>query len=442
MKGQQDIDKLFKSKLEGINSEGSVDANWLGAEHMLNAHYRRIMIRRFFAIGLIFSLFTIMGVILYSYDNGLVSTNAGAVELQVISDQPLDHKAIRAEEAALNSSKSKDPSLPQIETISVVSTDNSTQKVDPIVTVESTEKSGLSEKKNSPISTASTLALKGLNNERSTSLNSTSVLATNEAKLTAPAIEGAKRSSPFNILETKAEKMLLMPVFEVGVFNTEASGVKLRKQGPYMPFKNELKKVEIILEAGGLISNVFQNTNSGNTSGIASGYYYGLAFKYHFHPNLYAVTGANIHSRNGLNSDFVAETTFSGTWIAEPIRLSYLDIPLKIGYSKRRHSLDFGMSFSPLISVEVTERLETTGGNSQETIVLEEKKTRQREGFAGFDVAGTASYQFQINQRLSGQMALRFGLFDLTDNAYFSTGIIDDRNHQLRIGLSYRMFQL
>jgi len=96
----------------------------------------------------------------------------------------------------------------------------------------------------------------------------------------------------------------------------------------------------------------------------------------------------------------------------------------------------FGMTFSPLIGYVPSTETSNVNDNSSPTITRE--KNLIRDGFADFDVAGALSYRYQLTQRIDLTADVRFGLFDLTDNQYFNTGLVDDRNHQLRIGLNYR----
>ena len=118
----------------------------------------------------------------------------------------------------------------------------------------------------------------------------------------------------------------------------------------------------------------------------------------------------------------------------------YADIPLRIGYNfGARHSLGFGLIFSPLVGYATyTEATNIIEDPNEENPTITRNGTIARDGFANFDVAGSLNYNFQLTQRLDFTADVRFGLFDVTDNQYFGTAIIDDRNHQLRIGLNYR----
>lgn len=441
MRDQHQIDEFFKNRLSGIGSPGPINDDWVGAEKLLNAHYRKVALKRFIGVGIIVSVLGIIGALLFVNDFSNLKAGNRRLEKNFNEKQSLSNNS-----AVLDSVGSNYP-LTLID-----STFNDFPEKDQANATHYIQHADDLSRFNKSVDYKSVTKINDTSigsNKPADAITKTAVnLATNSPFNRAPHSPIQATSSfaqlqegQLSVKELSAEKIDFMPAFEVGALHISLGSVTDRTAKPILPLTYEQRRVEVMLEAGGLLSNVLQNTSNSSAGGIAVGYFYGLGLKYHFHPNLFALVGANLHSRNGLNSNYNIQSSFSGTWTAEPILLTYVDIPIKVGYNKGRHSIDFGMSFSPLVSAQVIERLETTTDNGSGNMVLEERITKQREGFAGFDVAGNAGYQLQINPRLSGQIGVRFGLFDLTDNAYFSTAIVDDRNHQLRIGLSYSILQ-
>jgi hypothetical protein len=144
--------------------------------------------------------------------------------------------------------------------------------------------------------------------------------------------------------------------------------------------------------------------------------------------------------RNKLSSLVITGQSGSTLYANEADRLIYLDLPLQVGYQLgARHSLAFGMAFSPLVGYQKTDIVQKEDNLSRIT----EERTRndglQRNGFANFDVAPLLTYRLQVTRQLDVMAEMRYGLFDVTDNAYFNTDLVDDRNHQLRLGLSYSL---
>ncbi|MEX2596069.1 MAG: hypothetical protein WEC59_03990, partial [Salibacteraceae bacterium] len=202
----------------------------------------------------------------------------------------------------------------------------------------------------------------------------------------------------------------------------------------------EIRKVDISLVGGMAIVSGFNNLNdAAQKTGL--GWLAGFEATYHFHQKLYARTGAVLTGRNALASRRVVHEGFSENIYSDPEHLMYIDIPIQVGYNiGARHSVYFGMNFSPLLGYKnVLEHTTVESDQRDEKVTRTDVQGIKREGYASFDVAGSIGYKIQLTQRISAFSELRYGLFDLTDNNYFGTDVVDDRNHQIRLALSYRL---
>jgi hypothetical protein len=224
------------------------------------------------------------------------------------------------------------------------------------------------------------------------------------------------------------EFMYGMPIYNLKTLGSKRALLTEKKESVDFGQLPNAKTLEFGLN-GGLVGATTLENNLGTQSKIGLGAYAGLNIQYHVKPRLFLYSAAILNTRNGLGTKSQsADPTIS----VFPTQLLYLDIPLHVGYRLgARHGLSFGMTFSPLlIAKNEDQHREDYGANPTTSF--------SKDGFASFDVAGSVNYSFSIAKRLDLNASVRFGLFDVTDDNYFSTGPVDDRNHQLRLGINYR----
>jgi len=181
----------------------------------------------------------------------------------------------------------------------------------------------------------------------------------------------------------------------------------------------------------GLLGAPVLYTPSSQPLGIGS--YASLEARYNFNDRLFASTGVIYNQREAVIQQF---SVITPNQKLQSRAVGYLDIPILFGYRfGARHSVSFGMAFSPLVRM----KNEDVGFGipwNIETVVVNDNGPRA--GFANFDVAGLIGYRLQLTQRWFANAQLRYGLFDITDDSFFASGDVNHHNHQFRVGLSYR----
>ena len=223
----------------------------------------------------------------------------------------------------------------------------------------------------------------------------------------------------------------LMPTFNInGIGAGNAQGIlgrdKLKKEKPAFASP----RWEVKLGAGLLGASSVERIQGSN----ATGYFISANGAYRLKERLFASVGLVYNERSAVIRNF---NVYDGDRSLLIQGIGYLDIPLQIGYRLgARHSITFGMIFSPLARVKQEEGIRSI---PQIPAPYTESVRGHKPGFASFDAAGTLGYQFQLSERFFANAQLRYGLFDVTDDEFYMTGDQDDRNHQIRIGLSYRI---
>jgi hypothetical protein len=450
MQEDKNIDKLFREGLKGRTAAGNAESSWSEASAMLDQHFAK---GGWFswtkAAGLLLLISaSVLGVWLYPFNDGAGTKvpESTVVESKESSIPSTQNESMMIDGAAKARSSSKSSVAEAPETPSAVpaassakerpatETTTSDDLDQPVAAASHNSKVSVPNTTTSDETDADARLPESTSNASSTSSSSLDPRQT-DSYSTSSAMSQTLEAATIALKEMKA-----MPPFEVGAFNLHTSGIADRDPLKKAALMTELQKVEVMLEGGVLGASGFTNTGAGGFQ-LGLGWMGGIAVQYHFHNKLFARSGALLHTRDALNSNSLEAQRFDGILEAVPMRITYVDIPLEVGYRSNRHSLHFGLLFSPLISARTA--LEFTPNNADtEAESNIETYERRREGFASFDVAGSAGYRFQVSERMNVFGNLRFGLFDLTDNAYFGTALVDDRNHQLRFGLSYRILHL
>lgn len=445
MKGDKHIDDLFSNALKGRVASGDANAAWPGARTLIDQHYRKLAFYRWIA-AISATLIIAIGSAAYLLTYNAQTVNA---EKQAVSTWHESSAASNVTQKRYSNTHIQN----NIQTIDVSRPDETAHQS---TLTQSEAFEALPDRKQKESRLHSTLSVtKGVDDMTPSKAAASNAIATDIAgpalatkitindpssdfqKATNRAFtENKEASKPSSSLSK--ENMIKMPPFEVGALGLSTNGLTQRDPLKREALMQSLRKFELLIEGAILGASSFENTGNPGASATAFGWLGGLSIQYHFHAKLYARTGALMHTRNQLNSEQVVAQSFTEEISTEPIRITYIDIPFEVGYRSKRHSFHFGLLFSPLINAKTAIWLTPLNTDTEQAAALLETEQR-RDGFAGFDVAGSAGYCFQVSQRLYATGSIRYGLFDLTDNAYFATDLIDDRNHQLRLGLSYRI---
>ena len=413
MNSKHDIDNLFRVKLQGQEIQGAYsDGAWKGANALLNKHYKALFFKKVAFIGI------------------PLLVGITAISLFLIEE----NKESRLTTEAVASSSPKSTNIqPFIEETNAEFTKKKTAvKVQSNATTSSTEITEAS----SAIVSSTALNASVTSIVPSSSYNSGNQLepiavAARTSNSTVKAVENKLQESLRN------EELQSMPVFSIGGManNSIAANIPLRSSPTHESLMQKLRKIELGFTAGTLVSNGLKNVNQKRES-PSIGVFVGLTAAYHINARLFVSSGVIVHERSKLASKQLEQTSPAGAVYSLAQNLTYVDIPLQIGYNiGARHSVLFGMTFSPLVGYVPSTEVNNVDNSSSETT---RAKSFDRDGFANFDVAGALGYRFQLTHKLDLTSDLRYGLFDVTDNQYFNTGLVDDRNHQFRVGINYR----
>jgi hypothetical protein len=435
MEKQDNIDKLFKDALHGdSSSQAYSESSWKGANALLNRHYRAILLKKvlWISIPVVVGVTALTLFILQDENNAHNSANVAVEVLSTNDTQPSSatEKALSNTQEASFAAESE-------------ASDNKAALMD--LEEPASKYNALNEE----ISVANTAPS---NNEASNSISAASPAKKSTIKTHTSAIQSGSISatSLANNAENNRtlapsfdvdENMEWMPTFNIGRLNDidRTSSVLSRNKPAREALMQKLRRIELGITAGGLVANGFRNTNS-SAENPTIGWFGGLTAKFHINARLYAESGFVLNGRSALASRRTESIALLGFIYSSAKNLVYADIPLRVGYNfGARHAVGFGMIFSPLVGyAPYTEATNIIEDPNEENPTITRNGAIARDGFANFDVAGSLNYNFQLTQRIDFTADARFGLFDITDNQYFGTAIIDDRNHQLRIGFNYR----
>lgn len=458
---ENNIDNLFSSKLAGRESAAPYSASaWAGADKALGGHFKLLLLKK--AAFVLIPLLVVSGVGAW-YFTGTSETNASIIT----QEKNLESK-MASDVAAASNDNEKEESISSTNEASIAF-ENTSSNTNPVGELSANEGDAESEPfekgqalNNSFVSAAKHSKSNSANlsayDQSSTTTGSwskeTETLQDNE-QMVGTSKANSKMNGGFDALlddlEEEATSVGLMSgsesrsvlaehaiatddfMYSMPIFNLRTIGKKralLAENEKSIDFSElpNSKKMEFGANAGFVGANSLEN-NLGSRNRIGLGAYLGLNMQYHIKPRLFLYTAAILNTRYGLGSKSQSADPSISVY---PSQLIYLDIPMHVGYRfGARHGLSFGMTFSPLITAINEDRhLEDYGANPTTSI--------SKEGFANFDVAGSINYNLTLTKRIDFNAAFRFGLFDVTDDSYFRTDLIDDRNHQLRLGINYR----
>lgn len=172
----------------------------------------------------------------------------------------------------------------------------------------------------------------------------------------------------------------------------------------------------------------------------------GLSYRYHMGRGLSLKTGLRYQSRSGLHvshsytdTDYAFGIETHTTTIA-PQSLHSLEMPLLLSVPiAGRHRLQLGLDLNYLLDVysEVQEVREDAFGVQSGS---DEMAWGYRQGFRRLDVGMQAGYRFGLSRRMQVGLDVRYGLRDLTDDAFFESAT-PHRNVQARLVWEYDLIR-
>ncbi|MEQ9187318.1 MAG: porin family protein [Cryomorphaceae bacterium] len=442
MSEQNQIDDLFREKLNGVQAGGYSDAAWGNAKALLDSHFRFL----FFKKLLLFTLpvAALLGIVWFSLPGDMDKHTVSPIRSEVaISDSVQAH------------GKPNIPSWNIFDRSLGETPWKATSEEHDLVNAPSTPVEKLSYAPSSPDG-----AIEGPNSDqpsnasvRAFASNSSEALkkspggmlpsentiqpevgATQPEALVVTTPSAHRPSSAENRMEstTRPVRALLdeMPTFALGSLGAgEGPSILSRQNLKKEALENNAPVFELSAGIGLLAGQDLDNPMQRMIKGTVLS----LQGRYSFNERFFASSGVIYNQREAIIGGFSVITQ------SQKLRsrsMGYLDIPLMVGYRfGARHSISFGMAFSPLVRMKAEDVSQII--YETETVVIDNNGPRS--GFASFDVAGLLGYRFQVSSRWFVDAQLRYGLFDLTDDAFFDKEE-KHHNHQLRFGLSYRFF--
>jgi hypothetical protein len=451
MANDNNIDQLFKQKLAGREAAGYSASAWAGAEKALGSHFRMLLFKKvaFIAIPLLIAT----GAATYWYTN---HTEQETQQAKTANQQPMvgsiavsetiysssdkietsTQTSATSDYSSANASRDFASSDNNSEAVALESNmdskANSTNKNSAKSTNKSNSKANaaFAESSSEPTSVASAAKAKNQVKKADSSNELLGDLSSNPAAFkNQNTTQGFSSISSFDLENFDRLAMSQMPIYNISSLGKTKAKLNAESNAQETILLKEARKLEFAVNGGLVFANKLEN-NLGSRDKIGLGAYAGLNVHYHLKPRLFLYSAVILNTRNSLGSKSQSNNPDISVF---PSQLIYLDIPLHIGYRfGARHEFSFGMTFSPLITAMNEDRhVEDYGANPTTSF--------SSDGFANFDAAGSVIYSVNLTHRIDFNASARFGLFDVTDDSYFKTSLIDDRNHQLRIGINYKL---
>ncbi len=427
MAEKNNIDKLFADKLGAGEAAGYSEAAWSGASAMLDRHYRLLFWKRAAMISV--PLLVVAGLTWWAVPNQEATDIAAPIVSPASTiEQDISQESETATYSTEEASSSETSPVGSGEASSI--TNDATSSVSSVESASSKEIASISEGPEMGSTSASTPS-SYVDETPERSIHQISQI---DPSFNAPYENVYTRSSAVETISASEVdfSLDLMPTFNInGIGAGNAQGIlgrdKLKKDKPAV----EHPRLDVQIHGGLVIANGISVSPNFESQGSNQGYYSGVSASYKLHRKFRVGTGVFLNNRS-LKARFMIWND-EGLWT--PTSLTYLDIPVQVLYSiGARHEIGFGMTYSPFLHCRDAETLPAfdaePGRSSPEG---------SAPGFANFDVAGLFQYRLQISRRFFVNAQFRYGLFDVTDDEFYMTGDRDDRNHQIRIGLSYRI---
>lgn len=257
---------------------------------------------------------------------------------------------------------------------------------------------------------------------------------------------GLKEAEPVSI-NTFSEKETIYGAFaamENQPFSLSA-GMNIPRAPFFTPSSRIYRRNSIRIIAGSDLAVGLQNTEA-QAAPVSTNPVIGIQYGYRLNSSLTVHTGISYRSRGGLNSDstynsveyrFGLET--DATTIS-PQKLHYAEVPLYLeARFGGRHYLQAGLNSSWLVnssSIVKKQRIEPFGTVDKG----EEQAWGYTQGFRSYDPQLLVGYHFYLTRGIKVGVQGLYGLRDVTENDFFLNNTYD-RNLQLRLSLTYHLFQ-
>ncbi len=200
------------------------------------------------------------------------------------------------------------------------------------------------------------------------------------------------------------------------------------------------------ISLGMSLTNAWPSAESSANPAVLATALPGMYYQYKTGKGITLSTGVQYQSRSGLNVSHSYRSTAFAFGLDEeittisPHSLHSLEVPIQLGIPLvGQHRLLLGADVAYLLNVE--SEVETISRNPFGT------ETRSKEtgwgytqGFKPFDIGIQAGYRYRIGRRMQVGMSLRYGLRDLTDNAFFDQNAVN-RNVQIRFVWEQDLFR-
>jgi len=190
-----------------------------------------------------------------------------------------------------------------------------------------------------------------------------------------------------------------------------------------------LRNFDLRLIIGGGVVWGFRNPQLADPAGIGYSPTAGFNIKYLANSEFSFEVNVLYRMRKGLSHEALMLPVMSNDAIVAQ-SLHYLDVPFYLNYHFDRHSVQFGMQYSYLI----TTRLETTN-NADNVSTIGWDKT---DYFSNNDLAALIGYHFILNEQLNIGARFNYGIFDITRNQP-SAWETNDKNLHLNFLLEYKL---
>ncbi|MDP4686963.1 MAG: outer membrane beta-barrel protein [Salibacteraceae bacterium] len=454
MANDNNIDQLFKQKLAGREAAGYSASAWAGAEKALGSHFRMLLFKKvaFIAIPLLIAT----GAATYWYTNQTeqetqqattanqqpmvesiaasetIYSSSDKIETSTQTSATSNYSSANASEDFASSDNNSEAGALASNTDSKANSANVTNKNSAKSTNKSNSKANaaFAESNSEPTSVASAAKAKNQVKKADGSNELLGDMSHNPAAFkNQNTTQSFSSISSFDLENFDRLAMSQMPIYNMSSLGKTKAKLSAESNAQETILLKEARKLEFAVNGGLIFANKLEN-NLGSRDKIGLGAYAGLNVHYHLKPRMFLYCAVTLNTRNSLGSESQSNNPDISVF---PSQLIYLDIPLHIGYRfGARHEFSFGMTFSPLITAMNEDRhVEDYGANPTTSF--------SSDGFANFDAAGSVIYSINLTHRIDFNASIRFGLFDVTDDSYFKTALIDDRNHQLRIGINYKL---
>ena len=170
----------------------------------------------------------------------------------------------------------------------------------------------------------------------------------------------------------------------------------------------------------------------------------GVRYAYQIRPELTLNINALYSDRTGINQTKEVHDTIYHFGMATrshyitPTRLHYVETPIYISWQMdRNHSLSIGAS--PAVLIGQNNRLDLVSQDSFDNRDYQtETHTGRSEGILNYDVSVMMGYTYRVNEYWSVGVRGQYGLFDVTNNAYYGASKTH-RNIYVRFLAEYKL---